>query len=340
MSKPRVGVVLGDPGGIGAELIAGLAARPETRERAHVTVIGDPWLLRRGAAEAGIVLDLPLLSGAGEVGRREGLAMLPMDSLDESSVRLGEATASGGRSALDALDSAITLARNGQVDAVMFGPLNKQALHLAGFGFEDELRWLASRLDYNGYVTELNVVDTLWTSRVTSHVPHKDVAQLIDIDGIVQSVELIDAELRRAGVAGPRIGVAGLNPHAGDGGNFGREEIDIIGPAVEQARARGLCVSGPYPADTIFVRAQSKEFDGIVTMYHDQGQIAMKLMGFGRAVTVQGGLPVPVTTPGHGTAYEIAGRGIAKTGSTEQAFVIACRMGANRRDADSQNVPR
>lgn len=323
-------MILGDPGGIGPELIAKLAARPATCEQAHVTLIGDPWLLRRGATEAGVALDPLLLAGVDEVGRRDGLAMLPLDTLDEASVRLGEATAAGGASALTALETATTLARDGSLDAVMFGPLNKQALHLAGFGFEDELRWLASRLDYDGYVTELNVVDDLWTSRVTSHVPHRDVADLIDVDGIQRSIALIDAELKRAGMSEPRIGVAGLNPHAGDGGNFGREEIEIIAPAVEQARSSGLSVSGPYPADTIFVRAQNGEFDAIVTMYHDQGQIAMKLMGFGRAVTVQGGLPVPVTTPGHGTAYEIAGRGVARTGSTEQAFAIACRMGASR----------
>ena len=337
MSKPRVGVILGDPGGIGPELIARLTVDPRTVERASVTLIGDPWLLRRGAAEAGVALDPPLLSGADQVGEGGDLCMLPMDTLDEASTRLGEATAAGGRSTLAALETATTLARDGRLDAVMFGPLNKQALHLAGFGYEDELRWLAARLDYDGYVTELNVVDELWTSRVTSHVPLRDVADSIDRDGILRAIDLIDSELKRAGVAEPRIGVAGLNPHAGDGGSFGREETEVIGPAVEQARGAGLSVTGPYPADTIFVRARDGEFDAVVTMYHDQGQIAMKLMGFGRAVTVQGGLPVPVTTPGHGTAYEIAGRGIAKTGSTEQAFAIACRMGASRRTAEGRD---
>ncbi len=173
-------------------------------------------------------------------------------------------------------------------------------------------------------------------ARVTSHVPLKDVAELITETGILDAIDLIDGELKRAGNPAPRIGVAGLNPHAGDGGNFGREEIDVIAPAVERAKMEGYAVAGPYPADTIFVRAKKGEFDAVVTMYHDQGQIAMKLMGFGRGVTVQGGLPVPVTTPAHGTAYDIVGKGIAEIESTRQAFLIACRIGESlRRTAEA-----
>ncbi|HEX4945018.1 MAG TPA: 4-hydroxythreonine-4-phosphate dehydrogenase PdxA, partial [Usitatibacteraceae bacterium] len=133
----------------------------------------------------------------------------------------------------------------------------------------------------------------------------------------------------KAGLAKPRIIVCGLNPHNGDNGAFGREEIDIIGPGVELARSRGFPADGPFPADTVFVRATRKGggYDGVVTMYHDQGQIAMKLMGFERGVTVQGGLPIPICTPAHGTAYDIAGRGIASDGAMKNAFELACRMG-------------
>jgi 4-hydroxythreonine-4-phosphate dehydrogenase len=145
---------------------------------------------------------------------------------------------------------------------------------------------------------------------------------------VAEAIGMLHDALRRAGNATPRIGVCGLNPHNGDNGNFGREEIDIIAPGVELAAQRGYAAAGPYPADTIFVRARDGAFDGIVTMYHDQGQIAMKLMGFERGVTVQGGLPVAITTPAHGTAYDIAGRGVANVQAMSNALAIAARMGA------------
>ena len=326
--RPRIGLTLGDPCGIGPELIARLLSLDELRERADVVLVGDPFLLEAGERVAGVSADIDRVERLEDLDSGWGRpVLLAIDTIDPGDVTPGEASAAGGRSALEALQKAIELARDGRIEAITFAPLNKHALHLAGFGFEDELRWFAHELDHGGYVTELNVLDDLWTSRVTSHVPLKDVAGLITEEGILDAIALIDHELRRAGRERPRIAVAGLNPHAGDGGNFGREEIDIIAPAVERAKGAGFAVDGPYPADTVFVRAMNGDFDAVVTMYHDQGQIAMKLMGFGRGVTVQGGLPIPVTTPGHGTAYDIVGRGIAGLESTRQAFHIACRMG-------------
>lgn len=144
-----------------------------------------------------------------------------------------------------------------------------------------------------------------------------------------KAIGLIDDTLRLAGVKEPRLAVAALNPHGGEGGLFGREEIEVIAPVVAQARAEGINASGPFPADTIFLRARGGAYDAIVSMYHDQGQIAMKLMGFERGVTVQGGLPIPITTPAHGTAFDIAGQGRANPNGLWQAYQIACRMGAN-----------
>jgi 4-hydroxythreonine-4-phosphate dehydrogenase len=143
-------------------------------------------------------------------------------------------------------------------------------------------------------------------------------------------VQLLYTGLRRSGLASPRVAVCGLNPHNGDGGAFGREEIEVIGPGVELARSRGFPADGPFPADTAFVRATRKEggYDGVLTMYHDQGQIAMKLMGFERGVTVPGGLPMPIATPAHGTAYDIAGRGVAHVGAMTNALRLAIRMAA------------
>jgi 4-hydroxythreonine-4-phosphate dehydrogenase len=223
---------------------------------------------------------------------------------------------------------ALDLARRGSVDAVCFAPLNKAALRAGGMAQEDELRWFADVLDHRGACGEFNVLDKLWTSRVTSHVALREVSDLLTAEGVATAIAMLHDALRRAGNPHPRIGVCGLNPHNGDNGSYGREEIDIIEPGVKLATQRGYPADGPYPADTIFVRAKNGAFDGIVTMYHDQGQIAMKLMGFERGVTVQGGLPVAITTPAHGTAYEIAGRGVANTQAMKNALAIAVRMGA------------
>ena len=168
---------------------------------------------------------------------------------------------------------------------------------------------------------------------MTSHIAHKDVAMQLTIPRIEQAITLLHDAMRDCGVLAPRIAVCGLNPHNGDNGSFGREEIDVIAPAVQSAKAKGIPVQGPFAADTLFLKVQGeqRQFDGIVTMYHDQGQIAMKLMGFWRGVTVQGGLPIPILTPAHGTAVDIAGQGKANPGAMQQAFELACHMVQNQR---------
>ncbi|HSV37030.1 MAG TPA: 4-hydroxythreonine-4-phosphate dehydrogenase PdxA, partial [Ramlibacter sp.] len=233
------------------------------------------------------------------------------------------------------LAAAMDLTRNGLADAVLFAPLNKTSLHLAGMDHNDELHWFAQYLGHDGPFCEFNTLDGLWTSRVTSHVALKDVPGMITQAGIVDAIRLIHDGLQRFGIAKPRIGVCGLNPHNGDNGSFGREEIDLIAPAVKVAQAAGLNAEGPFPADTIFLKVQGeplqRQYDAIVTMYHDQGQIAIKLMGFSRGVTVQGGLPMPIVTPAHGTAFDISQKGLANVGAMAQAFDVACRMAINHR---------
>jgi 4-hydroxythreonine-4-phosphate dehydrogenase len=177
-----------------------------------------------------------------------------------------------------------------------------------------------------GYFCEFNTLDQLWTARVSSHVPLKDAASYLSRERIVAATRLIYESLRANGVAKPRVAVAAFNPHGGEGGTCGREEIDFIEPAVRELNTGGIAAQGPFPADTLFIKARDGEFDAVVTMYHDQGQIALKLLGFSRGVTVQGGLPVPITTPAHGTAYDIAGQGKANVQATANAFAIACRM--------------
>ncbi|HSV80614.1 MAG TPA: 4-hydroxythreonine-4-phosphate dehydrogenase PdxA [Ramlibacter sp.] len=331
--KPRLAVVLGDPAGIGPELVARLLAAPGTLARAEILLIADRGELDRGMEIAGLRTPYRLAKSVGEAEFASGQPVLIDDRGDtHGPFARAVATVQGGRYCLDTLARAIEITRRGDADAILFAPLNKTSLHEAGMHTSDELHWFVEQLGFDGPVCEFNVLDGLWTSRVTSHIALKEVAEQITVAGVTQGMELVHRELLRSGLAQPRIAVCGLNPHNGDHGSFGREELDVIGPAVQAARARGLPVEGPFPADTIFLKVQGdqRQYDAVVTMYHDQGQIAMKLMGFSRGITVQGGLPIPILTPAHGTAFDIEGQGVAHPGATLAAFELACRMAVHR----------
>jgi 4-hydroxythreonine-4-phosphate dehydrogenase len=326
---PRVGLLLGDPAGIGPELVAKLLSGEDLDRDAQTVVIGEPRVLARGQKIAGVALDVaPIdrLNGSD----RPGPVLLRGPEIDPAEAPIGEATAAAGHYVLDTFRQALGLAQAGELDAICFAPCNKQAMHLGGLVFEDELRFFVDVLGYKGYVGEINATGELATTRVTSHVALRAVADLITEDAVVAAIRLAHDTLRASGNPHPRIGVAGLNPHAGDGGIFGREEIEVIAPAVERAKAQQIAADGPYPSDTVFLRARDGAFDAVVTMYHDQGQIAMKLMGFERGITIAAGLPVPITTPAHGTAFDIAGRGIARVDGLREAYRTACRMARQR----------
>lgn len=330
MNKTRIAMVLGDPAGIGPELIARLLADAQVRSQAQVILIADEGEMRRGMDIAGLEFPYRQVESLDELIFTDEVPLF-YNFRGETSGEFArsEASVMGGRYCLDTLKLAVESTAAGRTDAVLFGPLNKTSLHMAGMAHNDELHWFAELLGFDGPFCEFNVMDNLWTSRVTSHVALSAVPAMISHDRVVQAIELIDTALKRNGLERPRIGVCGLNPHNGDNGSFGREELDIIGPAVRTAQAQGIAAEGPYPGDTIFLKVQgdASAFDAVVTMYHDQGQIAIKLMGFSRGVTVQGGLPIPITTPAHGTAFDIAGQGKANPGAIRQAFEIACRMG-------------
>ncbi|MGO2663890.1 4-hydroxythreonine-4-phosphate dehydrogenase PdxA, partial [Mycetocola reblochoni] len=277
VARPRVAVTLGDPAGVGPELAVRLLAVDSNRAAADIIVVATRAELDRAQAEAGVTVPVSDDGAPGTVRL--------VDGLDEpgDDVPLREVSEAAGRVTLSRLERALDLARAGEVEAIVFAPLNKTSLHLAGMHEEDELRWFARELGHDGVTSELNILGQLWTARVTSHIPHGEVAPHITTDAVTRSLGLLHEVLRDTGISQPRIGVAALNPHNGENGLFGRQEIDEIAPAVEAAAARGWNVRGPFPADTIFLRRD--EFDGILTMYHDQGQIAMKLLGFDGGVT-------------------------------------------------------
>ncbi len=322
-----IALAMGDPAGISPELTARLLALPDIREEAHIIVFGDRRILDEGANIAGVTPDLQDAS-------LEDAANLPKDrhifvdlkNLDPKDVMRGEATLVGGTFATENFRIALKFAHAGNAQAVCFTPFNKQAMRFAYPGYDDEIRFVADVLNFAGKVREFNVLEKVWNARVTSHIPLAEVASALSIAGILAELELAWNCLKSAGYDNPKIAVAGLNPHAGDGGSFGMEEIDIIEPAVKAARAKGFNVEGPFPADTVFLRALKDGFQAVLTMYHDQGQIAMKLMGFDKGVTMMGGLPFPLCTPAHGTAYDIAGKGVADVGATREAVLLAARM--------------
>jgi 4-hydroxythreonine-4-phosphate dehydrogenase len=253
---------------------------------------------------------------------------LPLATVNKADIVTGQVTAAAGAGARAALTQCLEAVKRGDIDAICFAPLNKLAMKKGGMHFEDELHFFADYFGVTDYFCEFNTLGTLWTSRISSHIPLADVAQYVTGDRIKAAARLTYRTLQCAGFANPRVAVAALNPHGGEGGTCGREEIDIIAPAVQDLNAEGLPVQGPYPADTIFLKARNGLLDSIVTMYHDQGQVAVKLMGFERGVTVQGGLPAPITTPAHGTAFDIAGQGKARCEAMTQAFLLAAKMGA------------
>ncbi len=315
-TRPTLALALGDAAGIGAELAAKVLADEDVHAAARFVVIGDRRLLDQGAEQAGVEVAL------------EESTLIDLGNVDPGAVKLGEASTLTGNAALQNFAAALTICRQGGADAVCFTPFNKHAMRLARPGFVDEIGFIQAVLETDAGGSEFNVLDELWNARVTSHVPLSEVAGIITTDRVFERIKLTDQTMQGAGKPRPRIAVAALNPHAGDGGNFGHEDGDIIAPAVRKAQEHQMNVTGPLPSDTVYLRALKGEFDVVLSMYHDQGQIAMKLIGFDRGVTLIGGYPFWIATPAHGTAYDIAGQGIANPQATKNALLLAAKLAA------------
>lgn len=328
-AKPILALAIGDPAGIGPELAAKLVADAEVRAAADLVVVGDLRVLRQGADVAGVTADFPVITAPDAIQPGRSV-LLDLGHLDPASISVGVAAKAGGQFALENFRTALRLAAAGRVAGVCFTPFNKAAMRMAHPPYDDEIGFVAGVLDIHTPASEFNILEGLWNARVTSHVALSAVAPLITRERVLRSLILTYDSLRNAGLDQPRIGVAALNPHAGDGGNFGHEDDGEIAPAVADAKARGIGATGPWPSDTVFVRATKGEFDAVLTMYHDQGQIAMKLIGFDRGVTLIGGFPFPICTPAHGSAYDIAGKGIANLGASRAALLLAARAAARQ----------
>jgi len=329
MTKPIVAVTFGDASGIGPELVAKLLARPEVLAAANIVLVGDAWVWAEGQRIAGVAPRVKTIHGWDEARDGDDTPMFfEVETVAQADIVPAQVTAAAGRGARLALTSCLDAVRSGEIDAICFAPLNKQAMKKGGMAFEDELHFFADFFGVKDYFCEFNTLGTLWTSRISSHIPLAEIPKYVTKDRIKAAARLTYKTLKKAGFAEPRVAVAALNPHGGDGGTCGREEIDIIEPAARELNEEGLPILGPFPADTIFLKARDGALDSIVTMYHDQGQVAVKLMGFERGVTVAGGLPAPITTPAHGTAFDITGQGKANAEAMTQAFLLAAKMAA------------
>ncbi len=326
---PLIVLAMGDPAGIGAELLARSLVDPDIQKAADIVVIGDRRAVALGEQQAGLSTGLSGLEGFAETGR----AMADLGHLDPKEITVGQSSEAGGNFSLVNFRIALRLGAAGIADAVAFTPFNKPSMRLAEADYVDEIGFIRRTIGADKDGSEFNILDEVWNARVTSHIPLSEVASRITKERIGESIELTIESMRAVGYERPRLAVAGLNPHAGDSGNFGREDLDIIEPAVRAAAAKQLAVEGPFSPDTVFLRAKAGLHDAVLTMYHDQGQIAMKLMGFDRGITLIGGYPFPITTPAHGTAFDIAGQGIANPGATKRALEIGAAM-ARRFNSD------
>lgn len=327
MNPPVIGLMLGDPTGIGPEICAKLLASGKAREHARVVVVGDARVLELGMRDAGVSFAFSTHASVEEALRSEhAVPVLDLGNVDPARLPRGAVSAESGRLAGETLARMIELALAGELEGICFAPLSKAALHRGGWHYADEHQMFAHLTGHTGFFGEMNAIPEFCTFRVTSHVALRRALELITPERVADAVRLAERTLRALGREPPRIGLAALNPHGGEDGLFGDEEMRILRPTVDQLRAEGIGVSGPIPADTIFLRAQRGEFDGVVMMYHDQGQIATKLLGFHRGVTVTAGLKTVFTTPAHGTAFDIVGQGRADCGALEYALALAAKL--------------
>jgi 4-hydroxythreonine-4-phosphate dehydrogenase len=322
--KPRIGITIGDPAGIGPEIALKAVADRHVRAICRPLLIGSAGELRRQAMALGLPCDYPALAENQLITSDEPIICDTGELTTD--LNWGCLSAAAGRASIAAIEAGVRLCLSRQLDAIATAPINKESLKLAGSIFPGHTEMLAALCGVDE-VLMCFFAGNLRVFLLTIHHSLADAIRAITKKRVLEAVCLADRELRRFGLTRPRIAVAGLNPHAGEHGLFGTEEIHEIAPAIDECRQlHHLEVSGPFPADTLFVRAARGEFDAVAACYHDQGLIAVKCLAFGEAVNVTLGLPIIRTSVDHGTAFDIAGRGVADPGSLVEAIKLAARL--------------
>ena len=326
-NKINIAILLGDPSGIGPELVSKLICEEITHE-ANIIIIGERNILDQGNKISGKSQNLKYVETFDQIKFEDGNKFfLDISKGKNHKYKIAECSEESGKSVLESLNLALDLAKENKIDAINFGPFNKTSMKMGGNRHSDELHLMAEKLNVKNFFCEFNVVDNFWTARVTSHIPISEVPNHITKANIIKTIRLINDAMILNGIKNPRVAVQALNPHA----EFGVEEENEIIPAIEEVKKEGINADGPLPCDTSFITAfKNKNHDCIVGMNHDALQSGLKAFGFDRGVTVQGGLPLPITTPAHGTAFDIAGKNKANLEPTLQSFKIALTMAQNK----------
>lgn len=321
--RPRVGVTIGDPAGIGPEIVLKALAEPKLYEFSVPVAFGNTEVLKANRRVAGVDLEIRTITDVAEARGVAGTVdVIEVGSLSLADFTVGEGNAATGAFSGKCLETAIGCAKAGALRSVVMAPVSKQAQNAGGYkfaGFRETANHLAGCTD--------TVLITLGKdynlARVTTHVPLADVPRLCSREAVLRVIRQVDKGMKATGLARPRIGVSGLNPHCGEGGLLGREEIEQIIPAIKDAQADGIEALGPYPGDTVFLNMKAGEFDVIISMYHDHGNACIKLVEFGTVFNLLAGAPFPILTVHHGTAFDIAGKGVAGEKSILHALYAA-----------------
>ena len=323
--KPLIAVTLGDITGIGPEILVKVVVEGPP-DNCRLLVVCDAQVLRSSFDALGARFNLPVFRSIEEAASNDApVAVLDLAQGGKELLALARPHPEAGRMAAEALVRTVELAADGRVDGVVFGPLVKESLYLGEKKYNDETQILRERLQAPE-MKAVAKVGAIFRVTIAEHVPLSKVPGLITRQSVLNAIELLHEALLFYGLKSPRIAVAALNPHAGEGGMVGREEIDQINPAIQAAKAKGIDVSGPIPADTVYVRAFKGQFDGVVNMYHDQANIALKMAGFGEIVILFVRSPVIITTPSHGPAYGKAGKGTADPNNLRAAIEVAASL--------------
>ncbi len=327
MSAPTVVVTMGDPAGIGPEIVARALAEPEVRRVCCPVVIGDPRIMFRAMERVRGGLTVRTVGSARGAGADPvTLDVLPAGELPPDTLKPGTLDARWGEAAAACCRRAVELAKAGEIAGITSAPFNKEAFHMAGYKAMDDMTYFEECFA-KGQAYQVGEVAGIWTTPVTFHVAFRAIPDLITKEAVLAKIRSLDKVLKAAKVSPAKLGVVALNVHCGEGGMFGREEIDIIGPAIKQAKAEGFDVAGPIPPDSAFPLALRGDYQGLVLMYHDQANIGRKIIGRDRpGVSLFLGMPVPVVTTPHGTAYDIAWKGVAKHDMLARAITMAAAL--------------
>jgi 4-hydroxythreonine-4-phosphate dehydrogenase len=326
MKRPIIAITMGDAAGVGPEIIVKVLTQKKIYRTCRPLIIGDGATIRKTMEILGVALQLHLVEHTDEAkGQFGAIDLLDLHNLDQKEVILGNICRACGKAAMEYIARAAELALQGEVPAMVTAPINKEATIQAGYGDIGHLEFLARLTHTTEYATML-VAGALRVVHLSTHYSLKDACARVTKDRILSKLRLTHHSFQNWGIKHPRIGVAALNPHAGEGGLFGQEEISQITPAVKAAQNLGIDARGPFPADSIFTRAIGGEFDVVLAMYHDQGHIPIKVHNFERSISVALGLPFIRTSVDHGTAFDIAGKGIASCVSLEEAIKMAVSL--------------